>query len=106
MKFICFSPANFMNELTWRSPCCSRRKSKREYLELMEEMHERWARQIEARELDIQIKEMHAHMRGNKLEQEEEELREREEAFKKREGELLARERELEEQMKKSRNDY
>jgi hypothetical protein len=51
-------------------------ESKREYLELMEEMHERRARQLEARELDIQIKEMHAHMRGTELEQEEEELRE------------------------------
>jgi hypothetical protein len=38
-------------------------ESKREYLELMEEMHERQARQLEARELDIRIKEMHTHMR-------------------------------------------
>jgi hypothetical protein len=47
-------------------------------------------RQLEARELDIQIKEMHTHMRGTELEQEEE-LREREEALKKRE-ELQPRE--------------
>jgi hypothetical protein len=78
-------------------------KSKREYLELMEEMRERRARQLEARELDIRIKEVHAHMRGTKLEQEEEESGE---TLKKREEELLARERELEERMKKSRNDY
>jgi hypothetical protein len=72
----------------------------------MEEMRERWARQLEGRELDIRIKEMHAHMRGTKLEQEEEELQECEEALKKREEKLLAHERELEERMKKSRNDY
>jgi hypothetical protein len=47
-------------------------ESKREYLELMEEMRERRARQLEARELDIRIKELHAHMRGTELEQEEE----------------------------------
>jgi hypothetical protein len=47
-------------------------ESKRQYLQLMEEMRERRARQVEARELDIQIKEMHAHMRGTELEQEEE----------------------------------
>jgi hypothetical protein len=47
-------------------------ESKRQYLQLMEEMCERRARQVEARELDIQIKEMHAHMRGTELEQEEE----------------------------------
>jgi hypothetical protein len=40
----------------------------------MKEMHERRARQLEWRELDIQIKEMHAHMRHTELEQEEEEL--------------------------------
>jgi hypothetical protein len=46
-------------------------ESKRQYLQLMEEMRERRARQVEARELDIRIKEMHAHMRGTELEQEE-----------------------------------
>jgi hypothetical protein len=40
----------------------------------MEEMCERRARQLEARELNIWIKEMHAHMRDTELEQEEEEL--------------------------------
>jgi hypothetical protein len=45
--------------------------------------------QLEGRELDIQIKEMHAHMRGTELkEEEEEELREREEALKKWKEEL------------------
>jgi hypothetical protein len=72
-------------------------ESKREYLELMEDMRERRARHLKAREFDIWIKEMHAQMRGTKLEQEEEELREREEALKKREEELLAHERELKE---------
>jgi uncharacterized protein (DUF3084 family) len=67
-------------------------ESKREYLERMEEMHGRRARQLEARELDIQIKEIHAHMRGNELQQQEEELQECEEALKKREEELLSRE--------------
>jgi hypothetical protein len=81
-------------------------ENKREYLELMEEMHERRARQLEAREVYIRIKEMHAHMGGTELEQEEEELQEHEEGLKKREEELLAHERELEEQMKKSCNDY
>jgi hypothetical protein len=52
-------------------------ESKREYLELMEEMRGRWTRQLEVRELDIQIKEMHAHMRGTELKEEEEELHER-----------------------------
>jgi hypothetical protein len=80
-------------------------KSKREYLELIEEMRERWDRQLEARELNIRIKEMQAHMRGTELEQEED-FREREEALKKREDELLACERELGERMKKSHNDY
>jgi hypothetical protein len=51
-------------------------ESKSQYLELMEEMRGRQARQLEARELDIWIKEMHAHIRGIELEQEEEELRE------------------------------
>jgi hypothetical protein len=57
------------------------------------------------RELDIRIKEMHAHMRCTELEQQEE-LQKREEALKKREEELLTCECELEEQMKKSHNDY
>jgi ATP-dependent helicase YprA (DUF1998 family) len=64
-------------------------ESKREYLQQMEEMRERWARQLEGREFDIHIKKMHAHMRDTELkEEEEEELREREEALKKREEEL------------------
>jgi hypothetical protein len=67
-------------------------ESKREYLKLMEEICERRARQLEGRELDIWIKEMHAYMRGTKLKEEEEELREREEALKKREEELAIRE--------------
>jgi hypothetical protein len=65
-------------------------ESKREYLQQMEEMRERWARQLEGGELDIRIKEMHAHMRGTKLK--EEELRECEEALKKREEELAIHE--------------
>jgi hypothetical protein len=36
----------------------------------MEEIHERRARQLEVRELDIRIKEMHAHMRGTELKEE------------------------------------
>jgi hypothetical protein len=43
-----------------------------QYLELMEEMCERGARQLEELELDIRIKEMHAHMRGTELKEEEE----------------------------------
>jgi hypothetical protein len=35
----------------------------------MEEMCERRGRQLEGRERDIQIKEMHANMRGTELEQ-------------------------------------
>jgi hypothetical protein len=66
------------------------KESKRQYLQLMEEMRERWTRQLKGRERDIQIKEMHAHMKGIKLEQQEEEFREREEAIKKREEEALA----------------
>jgi hypothetical protein len=66
-------------------------ESKRLHLEQMEEMRERWASQLKAKELDIYIKEMHAHMRYTELEQEEEELREREEGQKKREEELMAR---------------
>jgi hypothetical protein len=65
------------------------KESKRQYLQLMEEMCERRARQLEGRERDIWIKEMHAHMRGIELEQEEKELQEREEALKKREEEVL-----------------
>jgi hypothetical protein len=49
------------------------------YLEQMENMRERQARQLQGKELDIHIKEMHAHMRCTELEQQEEELREREE---------------------------
>jgi hypothetical protein len=70
-------------------------ESKQQYLQLMEEMRERRARQLEGRELDICIKEMHAHMRGTELKEEEEELREREEALKKREEELVICEREF-----------
>jgi hypothetical protein len=37
--------------------------SKRLYLEQMEDMRERrWARQLQGKELDIHIKEMHAHV--------------------------------------------
>jgi hypothetical protein len=49
-------------------------ESKWEYPKLMEEMRERRARQLEGRELDICIKEMHAHLRGTELKEEEEEL--------------------------------
>jgi hypothetical protein len=66
-------------------------ESKKKYLELMEEMHDRRARQLEERELDIRIKKMHAHMRVTKL-IEEEEIQEHEEALKKREEELVIRE--------------
>jgi hypothetical protein len=48
----------------------------------MEEKPERQTRQLEGRELDIQIKEVHAHMRGTELKEEEEELWECEEALK------------------------
>jgi hypothetical protein len=50
------------------------KESKRQYLQLIEEMRERWTRLLEGRERDIRIKEMHAHMRGTELEQEEEEF--------------------------------
>jgi hypothetical protein len=60
-------------------------ESKREYLQQMEEMRERRTRQLEGREFDIRIKEIHAHMRGTKLKEEEEEFRECEETLKKRE---------------------
>jgi hypothetical protein len=56
-------------------------------------MRERQARQLQGKELDICIKNMHAHMRGTKL---EEELQEHDKALKKRE-ELVVREREFEE---------
>jgi hypothetical protein len=59
-----------------------------EYLQKMEEMRERRARQLQVRELDIRIKEMYAHMRGTEL-KEEEELRECEETLKKREDKLV-----------------
>jgi hypothetical protein len=58
----------------------------------MKEMRERWARKIERRELDIRIKEMHAHMRGTELKEEEEELQKYKEALKNREEELAIRE--------------
>jgi hypothetical protein len=58
----------------------------------MEETRQRWARQLEGRELDIRIKKMHAHMRDTELKEEEEELWERKEALKKREEELVIRE--------------
>jgi hypothetical protein len=70
-------------------------ESKRQYLNLMEEMRGRWANQLEVREFDIRIKEMHAHMRGTELKKEEEELRECEEALKKRKEDLVIREREF-----------
>jgi hypothetical protein len=77
-------------------------KNKRQYLNLMEGMHGRQARQLEAREFDIQIKKMHAHMRGTELKEEEQEPREREEALKKREEEPAIREQEFQKQNKKS----
>jgi hypothetical protein len=60
-------------------------ESKRLYLEQMEDMRERRVRQLQGKELDICIKEMHGHMRDIELEQVEEELQECEEALKKRE---------------------
>jgi hypothetical protein len=45
-------------------------ESKREYMQKMEQMQETRARQLQARELDIHIKEMHAHMRGTELKEE------------------------------------
>jgi hypothetical protein len=81
-------------------------ESKQEYLKLMEEMRERWARQLEGRELDIHIKEMHAHMRGTELKEEEEELHEREEALKKREEELTICEWVFQKWNKKSRTPF
>jgi hypothetical protein len=60
-------------------------ESKRLYLEQMEDMRERRVRQLQGKELDICIKEMHDHMRDIELEQVEEELQECEEALKKRE---------------------
>jgi hypothetical protein len=69
-------------------------ESKREYLQQREEMRKRRARQLEGRELDIHIMEMHAHMRGTELkeEEEEEELQKYKEALKNREEELAIRE--------------
>jgi hypothetical protein len=82
-------------------------ESKSEYLELMEEMHERRARQLEGIELDIRIKKMYAHMRGTQLkEEEEEEFREREEALKKREEELAIRGCEFQKWNKKSHTSF
>jgi hypothetical protein len=49
-------------------------ESKWEYPKLMKEMRERRARQLEGREIDIRIKEMHTHLRGTELKEEEEEL--------------------------------
>jgi hypothetical protein len=46
-------------------------ESKMLYLEQIEEMRERRARQLEEKELDIHIKEMNSHMRGTELEQED-----------------------------------
>jgi hypothetical protein len=80
-------------------------ESKRWYLNLMEEMRGRQARQLEAKEFDIWIKEMHAHMRVIEL-KEEEELRECEEALKKREEELAIREREFQKWNKKSHTSF
>jgi hypothetical protein len=80
-------------------------ESKRQYLSLIEEMHGRRARQLESREFDIRIKEMHAYMRGTEL-KEEEELREREEALKKGEEELVICEREFQKWNKKSRTSF
>jgi hypothetical protein len=45
-------------------------KIKSLYLQQMEEMHERRARQLEGREINIRIKEMDAHMRGTELKEE------------------------------------
>jgi hypothetical protein len=59
------------------------KESKKQYMQLMEEMREKWTRQLEGRERDIWIKEMHAHMRGTELEQEEE-LQEHKEDLKKK----------------------
>jgi hypothetical protein len=44
------------------------KESKRQHLQLMEEMRDRRARQLEGRKCDIRIKKMHAHMRGTELE--------------------------------------
>jgi hypothetical protein len=77
-------------------------ESKRQYLNLMEEMCGSRARQLEAGEFDIRIKEMHAQMRGTKLKEEEEELRECAETLKKRGEELAIREREFQKWNRKS----
>jgi hypothetical protein len=52
----------------------------------MEEMRERRARQLEGGELDISIKEMHGHMRGTELKEEEVKLHKREKCLKKKEA--------------------
>jgi hypothetical protein len=67
-------------------------ESKRQYLQLMEEMRERRASQLEGGELDISIKEMHGHMRGTELKEEEVKLHKREKCLKKKEAELAIRE--------------
>jgi hypothetical protein len=67
-------------------------ESKRQYLQLMEEMCERRARQPEGGELDISIKEMHSHMRVTELKEEEVKLHKREKGLKKKEAELAIRE--------------
>jgi hypothetical protein len=72
----------------------------------MEEMRWRRGRQLEAREFDIWIEEMHTHMRGTKLKDEEEELHGHEEALKKREEDLAIREREFQKRNKKSRMSF
>jgi hypothetical protein len=74
-------------------------ETKRLYLQQIKKMHERWTRQLEGRELNIHIKEMHAHMIGNEL-KEEEELQKCEETLKKREEELVIHERGLEKRKK------
>jgi uncharacterized protein (DUF3084 family) len=81
-------------------------ESKREYLQQMEEMRERRARKLQVRELDIRIKEMHAHMRGTELKEEEEELWECEEALKKREEKLAIHKREFQKWNKKSHTSF
>jgi hypothetical protein len=76
-------------------------ETKRLYLQQIKKMHERWTRQLEGRELNIHIKEMHAHMIGNEL-KEEEELQKCEETLKKRKEELVIHERGLEKRKKVS----
>jgi hypothetical protein len=64
-----FQPCKFREWIDMEKPTqwqmkIPAKKGKSQYLQLMLEMRERWARQLEARELDIQIKEMHAHSHG------------------------------------------